>query len=147
MKFSKNFSAFFKKTEHCSYFINFILILFKYELILYLIINKIKIKVKIKMAIIFDKEGNLIRDSVKYKVKHDDLTNDLINEYTEKYYCSKCDIFHKRMFRGKPSERFKKHQKFIIKVSDSYVYNKKLSKSFNRYDINKHKKSRGSNKQ
>jgi len=99
------------------------------------------------MSLIFDKEGNLIRDSVNFKVKHDDLTNDLINEYTEKYYCSKCDTFHKRLFRGKQNQSFIKHQDFAIKVSDSFIWNKKLSNSFERYDIDKHKKSRGSNKQ
>jgi hypothetical protein len=99
------------------------------------------------MALIFDKEGNLIRDSIKYKVKHDDLTNDLINEYTEKFFCSECDTYHKKHFRGKLSQTFIKHQKFAIKVSSTYIWNKKLRKSFDKYDISKHKKSVGSNKQ
>jgi len=96
------------------------------------------------MALIFDKEGNLIRDSVNFKVKHNDLTNDLINElineYTEKYFCSKCDTYHKRMYRGKISQTFIYHQKYVIKISDSYMWKKQFKKSCNRYDSDKHRK-------
>lgn len=99
------------------------------------------------MAIIFDKEGNLIRDIINYKPKYDDLTNDLINETFEKYFCSKCDTYHKRNIGNKVNQTFIKHISLKIEVSNSYVYNKKMKRSFKQYDINKHKFSVGSKKQ
>lgn len=99
------------------------------------------------MAIIFDKEGNLIRDIINYKPKQDDLTKDVISEINNKYFCSMCDTYHKKRYRGKLSQTFQNHKSFMIQVSNTYIYNKKLKQSFKRYDINKHKHSVGSRKQ
>lgn len=99
------------------------------------------------MAIIFDKEGNLIRDIINYKPKHDDLTNDLINETFEKYFCSKCDTYHKRNIGNKINQTFIKHISLKIEVSDYYVYKKKLKRFSKGYNIKKHKLSVGSRKQ
>ena len=70
-----------------------------------------------------------------------------IRDMKKKYFCSICDTYHKPKYRGKPNQTFINHQEYAIEVSQSYIYNKTLIKSFNSYDINKHKKSIGSSKQ
>ena len=103
------------------------------------------------MAIVFDMYGNLIPQKVKYKTKHSDLTkdviNELVNESTEKYYCSKCNTYHKRIYRGKKNFTFIKHINSAIEVSEAYVWSKKMRNSFGKYDIRKHVKTIGSRKQ
>lgn len=99
------------------------------------------------MTIAFDKEGNLIRDKINYKPKQSELTKDVISELINKYFCSKCDTYHKKKFKSKINQTFIKHKSFMIEVSDTYIYNKKLKQSFKRYDIKKHKLSFGSRKQ
>lgn len=102
----------------------------------------------IKMALIFDKNGNLIHDIVNTKIKHNE--NEIIElqeNLDGKYYCSKCERFHKQKYRGNLNQTFIKHIRFSIQISDSFIYNKKLSKSFKTYDIEKHRRSKGSSKQ
>lgn len=98
-------------------------------------------------SIKFDQDGNLSSQVVNYDVKHDDLTKDLINEFTEKYFCSICNRIHKKFIKNKGSKVFINHKKYAIEYTDSMIFNLKLAKSINKYDIESHKRAVGSRKQ
>ena len=95
----------------------------------------------------FDQKGNVIPQVVNYPIKHDDLTNDLINEATEKYFCSQCNRIHKKFIKHRASKIFIKHQKYAIECSNDKLWRLKLAKSIDKYDIKAHKRAVGSRKQ
>lgn len=120
------------------------------------------------MALIFDKNGNLIHEVVNKKIRHNEKNTFEIIEskklkrserirkenimlsreiQVDKYWCSICERFHKRKFRGKLNQTFVKHNSYAKEVSSSYVYNSNLMKSIRDYDIKKHKLTKGSKKQ
>lgn len=103
------------------------------------------------MTIQFDMYGNIIPQKVSYKPKLNDLTKDMIKEASlikvDKYWCSECNRFHKKMYRGKQNFTFIKHHIHSIEVSESYIWSKKLRNSCEHYDIRQHVKTIGSRKQ
>lgn len=78
-------------------------------------------------------------------------------EGIKKYFCSECKHFHIRKYRYKIDKFGKRiktkdtpffnHKEFANKLSRSELFNRQFSRSCETYQIKKHKKSKGSNKQ
>ncbi len=130
-----NFQVFFRKVEHCSFFLEFsenISILkikfeirFKYELSFYSIMTSIK--------------------NLKSKFK----------PRLETYWCVKHNCFHKYKFKGKPSktwidclnENTSNFGGFKKDIKDSEILHLTINKNLRNYSIQSHKRTIGSRKQ
>jgi hypothetical protein len=64
-----------------------------------------------------------------------------------KYFCSKCERYHQKYYRGKLSETFKNHFEYKIEISEIEAWIKQFKKSWNKYKIKDHKETGFSKKQ
>jgi len=77
-------------------------------------------------------------------------------ERIKKYYCSECERFHIRKYKyviDKFGKRIKtkdtpffNHKEFAYKLIPSELFNLQFNRSYKRYNIKEHKKTKGSNK-
>jgi len=84
-----------------------------------------------------------------------DKINDL--KGFNRYFCSECKHFHIRKYKYKIDENgariktkdtpFFNHKEFAWKLTDSEIWQMKMSKSLSTYSIKSHKKTVGSRKQ
>lgn len=84
-----------------------------------------------------------------------DKINDI--EGIKKYYCSECNHFHIRKYRYKIDKFGKRiktkdtpffnHKEFAMKLTQSELFSRQFSKTWNNYSIKEHKKTNKSKKQ
>jgi len=89
-----------------------------------------------------------INDTLKKAInKHNQY---IVDNVDIKYYlCEKCNVIHykQRKKDNKPIKIFIQHAEYIIEILQSDIWKYKFKQSAKRYNIEKHKKSIGSNKQ
>lgn len=81
------------------------------------------------------------------------LTNTQINKLhkhidksIEKYYCNVCNIYHKRFFNKKLNTKFFNHLFHKVTISNTQIWKNQFKKTWNKYSIEKHTKTIGSEK-
>lgn len=95
------------------------------------------------MAIIFDKNGKLIREKIKYKPKLTDIEKDIIQNVNDKfninteketrtYFCKVHNRFHKHLYKNEPSKTYIKclESGNILKFKDDYTISELFQMNF-----------------
>lgn len=104
----------------------------------------------------FDKDGNFIRESINYKIKHDNLTKDMIKELKEQskiiddkekrtFWCLKHKCFHRYLNKGKINQTYQKcllsfnFYKFKEHMTNTEIFKLSFKKNWNQQKANYYK--------